>query len=249
MSDTLVIQSHRSPLPYSWLEQCIVSVRRWAESGHHEYRFVGDELFEVLPDDIRQLASSRPVMASDLARLLLLRDGLASGYQTVIWLDADFLIFDPSRFVLPDDSFAVGREVWVDHDHSGKLKAWTKVHNALLMFCRDNSFLDFYIDTAKRFLGHGTSKVPPQFIGPKLLTALHNVAGFPVMEIAGMLSPMVARDILAGGGVALDLFRKKSPVPIAGANLCCSSCDSGELTDTESSELVDCLVSNPGKWF
>ena len=79
------------------------------------------------------------------------------------------------------------------------------------MFRRGDSFLDFYTDTAVRLLSRNTGSVPPQFIGPKLLTALHNIAGLPVMDAAGMLSPAVVRDLVRGEGTALDLFIRHSP--------------------------------------
>ena len=61
-------------------------------------------------------------------------------------------------------------------------------------------------------------RIPAQFIGPKWLTALHNIALCPVMESAAMLSPLVMRDYLAGQGEALRLFQKKSPVTDADMN-------------------------------
>jgi hypothetical protein len=43
-------------------------------------------------------------------------------------------------------------------------------------------------------------RIPAQFIGPKWLTALHNIALGPVIESAAILSPLVMRDYLAGQG-------------------------------------------------
>lgn len=244
MRSTLVIQSHRSPLPYRWIERCLESVRDWCAIRGYEYRFTGDELFDCLPASIAAKPQVQTVIATDLARLLTLQDALNRGYETVVWMDADFLIFDPSRFSLPDQPYAVGREVWVQHDRNGRLKSYKKIHNAFLMFLQGNSFLNFYADTAERLLRLNNGTVPPQFIGPKLLTALHNVARLPVLESAGMLSPMVIRDILAGGGSALDLFVQDSPQPIAAANLCVSSCDRDEVSDREMECLIDVMLSN-----
>lgn len=244
MPNTLVIQSHRSPLPYRWIERCLESVRDWCAIRGYEYRFTGDELFDCLPASIAEKPQVQTVIATDLARLLTLQDALNRGYETVVWMDADFLIFDPSRFSLPDRPYAVGREVWVQHDRHGRLKSYKKIHNAFLMFLQGNSFLDFYADTAERLLRLNNGTVPPQFIGPKLLTALHNVARLPVLESAGMLSPMVIRDILAGEGSALDLFVQDSPQPIAAANLCVSSCDKDEVSDREMECLIDVMLNN-----
>lgn len=243
-SPTLVIQSHRAPLPYAWLEQCMSSVQRWCNEQNYEYRFIGDGLFEVLPDDILDNTKSRRVIATDLARLMVIRNFLSQGYARLVWLDADFLIINTKQFVLPDKAYAVGREVWIQKDQQGKLKSYKKVHNAFLMFCQNNAFLDFYIETASRMLRNSIGNVPPQFIGPKLLTALHNVVDFPVMECAGMLSPLVIKDLLQGGGEALALFEANSPQPITGANLCTSSCEKGALSDEELFNLIEVLCGD-----
>ncbi|MFC1602767.1 hypothetical protein ACFL3U_04305 [Pseudomonadota bacterium] len=242
MSDTLVIQSHRTPLPYTWITRCLKSVNHWAESNHYHYQFMGDELFDLLPEEFVEKRVQQPVMFSDLARLLCLRQALQDGYQRAIWLDTDFLIFNPSAFMVPDEPYAVGREAWVQHDKRGKLRVYKKVHNAFLMFCQDNHFLDFYIESATRLLSQNTGNVPPHFIGPKLLTALHNVVSLPVMESAGMLSPLVIKDLIQGSGIALDQFVEASPQPIAGANLCISSCQLNEVSEDEISKLIDRLV-------
>ena len=208
-----------------------------------DYRFMGDELFDCVPDSLLRKTREQKVVATDLARLLMLQDALHENYQTVIWLDADLLIFDAAAFVIPDLPCAVGREVWVQPDRHGKLKVFRKVHNAFLMFARGNSFLDFYADTAQRLLSLNQGTMPAQYIGPKLLTALHNVAILPVLESAGMFSPMVCKDIIQGGGAALDLFIGHSPQPVAAANLCVSSCERNEVTGREMEQVIDALLS------
>jgi len=241
MPKTLITQSSRAPLPYSWIDRCLASVRDWCEVNQFEYLFLGDELFDGVPADLMEKTKEKRVIATDLARLMVLKDALVKGYETVVWLDADFLVFDPDKFVLPDESYSVGREVWVQFDRKGKLKIYNKVHNAFLMFKQGNSFLDFYTDTAERLLRQNQGSMPPQYIGPKLLSALHNIASFPVLETAGMLSPLVIKDILQGGGEALEMFVNQSSRPITGANLCTSSCVRGEVSIAEMDQLIDVL--------
>lgn len=209
--------------------------------NNYEYQFLGDELFDCLPHGLLDKTGHQKVIASDLARLLVLTDALNRGYETVIWLDADFLIFNPAEFVLPDQPYAVGREVWVQNDRHGKLKVYKKVHNAFLMFRQGNHFLSFYSETAERLLLLNQGTIPPQFIGPKLLTAIHNVAILPVMESAGMLSPAVIKGILGCEGKALELFTNHSPVQVTAANLCSSSCDKNEVSDMEMQQLIEAL--------
>lgn len=246
MPHTLVIQSHRTPLPYAWLTRCLDSVRGWCESNRFAYRFLNDELFDGVQADLLEKVAHQKVIASDLARLKVLQQALREGFETVLWLDADFLVFDPDNFVLPDSPYAVGREVWVQHDKLAKLKVYKKVHNAFLMFRRGNGFLDFYAETAERLLRQNQGGMPPQFIGPKLLTALHNVCQMPVMESAGMLSPLVIKDIVQGEGEALKRFVGQSPQPIAGANLCLSSREREEVSNAGMEQLIGLLTGKPG---
>ncbi len=242
-SSTLVFQSHRNPLPCQWLRPCLNSVRDWAESSDFDYRFVEDDvLFNAVPIALLEKTANQKVIASDLGRLRLLQSGLDEGYQTVIWCDADFLIFKPDHFSLPDSAYALGRELWIQSADTGKLKVYCKVHNAFLMFRQNNCFLDFYADTAERLLWLNQGGMPAQFIGPKLLTALHNIIKCPVMESAGMLSPVVIRDLLNGGGKALDMFRLKSPVEIYGANLSASLFGQAGFSEHDMSRLIKILL-------
>jgi hypothetical protein len=243
MPATLVIQSHRVPLPCGWLQLCLDSVANWARAKGYDYRFLNDQIFDLLEPDLIEKTRAQPVIASDLARLKGLQQGLAEGYTCVIWCDADFLIFKADEFVLPEADFALGREVWVQAGEQGKLRAYVKVHNAFLMFRQGNHFLDFYADTAQRLLHLNQGRMPPQFIGPKLLTALHNIALCPVMETAGMLSPAVMRDLLAGGGKALALFHQKSPVALAGANLSSSLTEREGITTAQMEALIQHLLT------
>ena len=197
-----------------------------------------------MPAPLLDKTARQKVIATDLARLHALQHGLRQGYATVIWCDADFLIFNPVEFVLPESSYALGREVWVQTDTNNRLKAYSKVHNAFLMFRAGNNFLDFYTETAERLLSLNTGQMPPQFIGPKLLTALHNIALCPVMETAGMLSPLVIRDLIEGQGAALELFRRESPVRICAANLSSSLTEKEGISDLDMGLLIEGLMES-----
>jgi hypothetical protein len=244
MFGTLVVQSHRDPLPYRWLQSCLDSVVGWAQANQFAYRFVGDEIFDRVDPLLRAKTRDQIVIASDLARLKSLQQGLIEGYERVVWMDADFLVFRPADFVLPDTDFALGREVWIQPDARARLRAHVKVHNAFLMFRHGNHFLDFYCDTAERLLQLNQGRMAPQFIGPKLLSALHNIAQCPVMESAGMLSPPVLRDLIAGQGDGLNLLLRKSSAALAGANLGSSLTQSAGFSDGEMEFVIDRLLGD-----
>ena len=246
MPKTIVIQSHRVPLPSRWMERCLDSVRAWAGARGFDYRFVDDEIFTPVPGWLLEKTSERRVVASDFARLIALREALGEGYEVAVWCDADFLIFAPRRLDLPSDNYALGREVWIQRDGGGAPRANLKVHNAFMVFRKGNPFLDFYIDAAERMLRAHDGPMVPQLIGPKFLTAIHNMVQCPVVESAAMLSPPVARDLLDGGGACLELFRRRSSVSPAGVNLCASLADSEGMGDEEFSDLIELLLSRPG---
>lgn len=244
MPRTLVIQSQRLPLPQPWLQPCIESVQHWARLQGFAYRFLDDQLFDLVSPALLHKTRRQKVIATDLARLKALQAALAEGYERVLWCDADFLIFNPARFSLLDASYALGREVWVQArvKKPQQLEAKIKVHNAFLLFCRANSFLDFYCETAERLLHLNTGTMPPQFIGPKLLSALHNIAHCPVQDSAGMLSPLTSRAILGGDGEALRLFEEKSPAPVYAANLCTSLHDPQHPQSLGSDEMFKLIA-------
>ncbi len=247
MHRTVVLQSHRNPLPAPWLARCLASVEAWASTSGFDYRLLGDELFDPIPAHLHDRLSAQPVVASDLARLLALRRGLEEGYAAVVWCDADFLVFAPERLTLPAEPYAVGREVWIEDRGAGRTpRARVKVHNAFLLFRRGNAFLDFCIHAVQRLLAAHPGPFPPQFAGPKLLTALHNIVGFPVAERAAMFSPPVIRDLASGGGPCLELFRARSPELPAGANLCASLAGGREMADGEVDEAIARLLNAGG---
>ncbi len=222
-----------------WIERCIESIAGWARHAGFHHRLIGDELFDYLGADFRGLVAVDPVVASDLARLEALRHALGD-YDTVVWCDADFIVFDPTRFVLPDEPFCVGREIWVEEhpQRQGRLRAFKQVHNALLMFRRGNPFLGYYIYCCRRILARYPEPAVAQTLGPKLLSALHNVAALPVMETAAVLPPRVRTDVLNGGGPALSLLRARSAETPAGVNLCRSY----EFRDGVHTGSIQCTI-------
>jgi hypothetical protein len=245
-SALLVVQSHRQPLPAPWYEACVASVRSWARARGYGYRWYGDELFDRLPAELLEKCRDRPVVAADLARLRLLEALLADGFERVVWIDADVLVLRPARFDLPEADALFGREVWIQVDAAGRLRTYRKIHNALLAFTAASPVLPFYRYAAERIVARHRGRMVAQLVGPKLLTLLHNAIGFEVLETAGMLSPAVARDVVAGGGAALTRFRTACAVEPAALNLCGSAVAAGQHSDAFMDRLVATLTARPG---
>lgn len=223
MTETVVIQSHAStsdPL----IGRMTASVQHWAGARGYAYRFRDDGLFDALPPWVLPKVGDRRQMAADIARLIWIDDLLNQGAERVVWLDADVFIYAPDRFELqPQQDFAFGREYWIVPDRKGGLKVHKNVHNAILDFSHaGQTTLRFYRDTALRLLGDATDTVPPQFVGPKLLTAFHNVAQFPLTDVVGMASPLVLRDLARGEGPAWRRLQSLHGPDLAALNLCSS---------------------------
>ncbi len=220
---TLVLQSHDPARLDGWIGLCCNTVKAWAARHDFDYRFIGNEAFDLLPDWYREKTAARPPVAADLARLLLARDALAGGdYQRVVWCDADVLVLSAEAFTLPQGEPACfGQEIWVEADKEGKLRARRNIHNAVCCFEKDGAVLPFLIHTTQRIIDRvDPAFIAPQIVGPKLIGALHSLAGFGVIEQAGALSPVVIDAVQAGGGPALDILKRESPVPPAALNLC-----------------------------
>jgi len=224
----LVLQSH-PPDPPAWMRRCLDSVAAWASARRHARHVEGDSLFDRLPPDLRDGPERRGAVLADLARLLWIREELATGrWHRVAWLDADVLVFAPDRLDLSiKETHAFGREVWVEHGPAAGTAPRIRrhVHNAVCVFGPEDPVLPFLIHVAAGILTRAApGRTPAQLIGPKLLTHLHGVADFPLIESIGMASPAVLRDLADpnGDGPAWRALRTDHTEPLAALNLCAS---------------------------
>jgi len=239
-----VLQSHRTPLPAAWYEPCVESVQAWAGSRGYDYRWIGDELFDPLPENLNARTRDQRAIAADLGRLYALQASLDGGFDIAVWVDADVFVFAPARLELLDTEHAFGREIWVQARGSD-WRVYSKVHNAFMQFRAGDRLLGVYLYLAERILHRHRGALVPQLIGPKLLATLHNLLDFPVIESAGVLSPAVVCDLLAGGGSALALFRERSMCAPAAVNLCGSMVAAGELVDEQFDRVIQRLGEAP----
>lgn len=228
--ETIVLQSQRPDRLQGWQGRCCDSVQAWARRHGLAYRRCGDELFERVAEPLRQRFAAQPVVLSDLARLLWLQEVLDEGYRTAIWCDADVLLFRDFSLAPAPAADRVGRECWVQHT-DGRLRSYRKVHNAWLQVGAGSAFLAFYIDRALALLHRARPPFVPQFLGPKLLTAWHNIVPFEVEERVGMLSPLAMQELLGRpsvAGPALAALRSGHAQPLCALNLS-ASCEGREV--------------------
>ncbi|MEM6707862.1 MAG: hypothetical protein AAF648_03680 [Pseudomonadota bacterium] len=198
-------------------------MRSWAEESGHAYRWLDDELFTPVPVALRLKTRYQSVVTTDLARLLQLERALVEGYSPVFWFDADVLVVAPERFSFTGPGHALGRELWFQATPRGAPKRYWRIHNAFLAFERSDPVLPFYRLAAERVLERfeGQAMVP-QLLGPKLLSALGNLAQLTVQEDAAMLPPLVAESLLSADGCLFERWVEEHIVPPAAINLCAS---------------------------
>lgn len=187
-------------------------------------------------------------MMSDLARLLFMTKVLDEDHdiERVIWLDADVYVFSIGNFLSDEKSdVTVGRQIWIQPNQTGDLKAYRQVHNAFLSVRRNAPHLEFLVWAINRMVNRLDRPVSPQTFGPKLLTALHNIVGFDVSDAVGMASPLVLRDLARGGGPALDRLVTETGPGLTALNLCSSyrnqTIDGVDCTDTLYSKAISQL--------
>lgn len=237
MSTLLVLQSAPAERA-DWLQACLDSVDQWAAAQGYRRELIGDALFDFLPADLAaKCLPNHRLIATDIARLRWCERALADGADAVLWLDADTQMLN-RHWQPPAHNYAVGREVWVQPKGHG-WRSYKKVHNAALLFRRGNAFLPYYRHAAEQIVrAHQGRHMVPHLVGPKLLTALHNIAAHPVMEEAALLSPWVIQDWLTGNGPSLETFQRDSSAAPALLNLCQSSVVNGELSDEQMLQAV-----------
>ena len=215
--DTVVVQSYRTADVPPWIARCLASVRVWAEARGYAYRFIGDEIFDLVPP--AYLARTRhalPIVV-DLARLLLAQRAHAEGYRRAIWLDADVLVFAPDRLAIPDErDFYLCRELWL----SG-FAVSRRVNNCACAFTAGTPFLPFYIAACQQLVRDAVGALDPLIAGTRFLTELDRALPLPQLDGVGLFGPAVVRDLAAGGGPYLEALRRASG-PLHAVNLCAS---------------------------
>jgi len=231
----------------------MASVRAWAGARGYDYRVEDDALFDRLPPWVVAKTEGRGAVRADLARLLWIRAALAEGrWHRVAWLDADVIVVAPDLLTLSTETtHAFGREAWVTPGRGGEgLRVRRHVHNAVCVFGPDDPVLPFLIHVAEGLMRRvAPGRHPPQFLGPKLLSHLHGVADFPLIESVGMASPLVLRDLASttGDGSALARLRAAHGAPLAALNLCASlvghTADGVTITDSLVNTVLDRLAA------
>jgi len=221
---TIVVQSFRSYDVPEWIRRSLATVRSWAERSNFVYQLVGDDLLELTPPWYRLRAAQHLTVVTDLARLLLARVYLQRGFDRVIWIDADVVIFVPDLLKIDSNlSYGFCREVWIDKDFSGSLNVSLKVNNSACMFRNDHlgrKFIDEYISACMTIVD-GLSHVQDHTeVGTKFLTLRNRQCPIPILNGFGLVSPLVMRALVNGDDDLLAQFMGWQGAPLHAVNLC-----------------------------
>lgn len=231
METRAVIQSYRDTDVPDWVQTCMASVAHWAQQAGAEYLFQGDTLLELVPSWYRDKVMPRTPIVADLARLIWIDELLSSGrYDVVTWFDADTLMFDlsnPSLDLMGEADCIFGYEFWLQQDAKGRVRTHRNVHNGFSVFRRGAPALPFLIQVVSRLIDEvDVNFIAPQFVGPKLLTSLHNIVKFNVEPRVGAISPLLAGAVIARETKTLHRYCEVLPTALVGANLCASLSES-----------------------
>lgn len=217
---TLVYQSYRQHDVPAWIQHSLRSVQAWTRKKGYSYRFIDDELFEYAPDWYRQKVKDNVQLVSDLSRLILAKRFLSEGYERVIWIDADLLVFDPENFsVETEEGVHFCREIWTDADLEGNVIHQRKTNNSVCVFHQGNVFLDFYIEACLKLVAERTN-IPHVLVGTTFLTALKKIYPFSEITNVGIISPALVHDLLTENTQFLKKYLEWHAAPIFAANLC-----------------------------
>jgi len=221
---TIVVQSFREHDIPEWISRCLSTVQAWADRSHFVYDFAGDAFLQLAPAWYRAKADPHITVITDLARLLLARQYLQQGFDRVIWIDADVLIFAPSLLHIdPDLSCAFCREVWMHRNYGGLLHASFKINNSACMFrndCYGVQYLEDYISACVSIVARLPCILDHTEVGTKFLTARNRHSPLPVMSGFGTLSPVMLYALLQSDAEVLKSFMDYQTGPLYAVNLC-----------------------------
>jgi len=235
---TLVLQSYRTSDVAAWIRACLGSVQAWAETAGHRYEFVDDRFFDYAPEWVRRRCGKQLLPITDVARMRLIRERLAQGWERVIWVDADVLVFAPESFAIdPTMPYALCHELWLRVNAQGALESEEKVNNAVMVLTREQPMLNFWIFAVEEILrAHAPHEVGPLTASTLFFTDLARIMPLRVLHNVGLLSPPVVRDLARGGGAIAREWARRFGRPTAAANLCASLQDKDSAGATVGAE-------------
>ena len=217
---TLVFQSFRRDAVPKRIHWCIQSVRGWCESNGFMYRFLGDELLDVVPDWVRSKCADSILPVTDLGRILWAKRFLDEGYGRVIWIDADVLVFAPHLFSIPSGAdFFLCRETWVDLKKLDE-QYGHRINNSISVYNSGSTFLRSYISLCFE-IARTKDRIGSLDLGTMLFGGNSSEIDIPLLRNVGCFCGNTLLEIAkAAPGRWIDTYIQAHGAPIYAANLC-----------------------------
>ena len=224
-SDTIVIQTFRDHDIPAWVQRCLDSVKKWSALHGHDYSLSGDEFYDLCGPEYLAHGKKNPQAITNLARLVATRQRLDSGYQKVIWMDADIFVFNPESLVFDfsdrhlTTGYAFGREVWIGRTKNGKIRhTEPRAHNAATFFTKNAVDLDMLI-LLIRHIDAGREIVSNFQVGVNLLRGLQYSLMFPTFSHVALFSPLLIGALTRHQEQILRVYGQVYRYPAYAANL------------------------------
>lgn len=229
--NTVVIQAYPNRRP-AWIEQCITSVREWANLLGYDYFFYQESespefngfhspLGALVPEWFAAKSRKYPYPVFDLARAEA-ASRLHETYHRVIWFDGDVLIFAPERFRVSDVcDAAFTREIWVLWVNEHQVIR-QRVTNSVCCYTRGSPMLQRYKAACLQTAASGEGQFAKSEIGTDLLTDFHHNSPLTLLPNIANCSPHVLHALVSGGTDRLTTFVARTGEPLYAANLCAS---------------------------
>jgi len=248
---TVVFQSYRVTEVAKWIGECMSSVKEWAAYNDFDYRFYDDSFFDFAPDWYRQKVDDSVHLLSDLCRLEMAKRLLHQGYDKAIWVDADVIVFDIEKFSLPlSENIAFCKELWVQPSDKNSIIGVEKVNNAVTLFSKESTFIDYYIGVCHRIVRE-THQLKHADVGTNFLTEYNKENKIDFINQVGLFSPTLNRSILDNNVKVLSGYIKSFGSEIYAANLCATFQDKTffgiTLNADDFSSVVSLLVKTKGQ--
>ncbi|WP_200384608.1 hypothetical protein [Rhodocyclus tenuis] len=182
-----------------------------------------DAFFNYAPLWVHERCGAQIFPITDIARLYYLKDYLAKGYERVVWVDADVLVFDHAVFDIdvPSD-YAFSREVMMGVDNSGRIQLSSpSLNNAVMFFRQGNPMLDFYCFAAEEIVRRtAPDRIERTALGPSFLRGLARSMPIARLNCIGLFTPVLIADLAKGSTRLFNDYCASFRYPMGAANLC-----------------------------
>lgn len=148
---------------------------------------------------------------------------LDQGYQQVVWLDADVLVFAPQQLDTRQvRCHAFSREVMLHRLPGGDIRAAAPgLNNAVMVFGRGCPVLPLYRAAAERRLQQTQSgSITRTLVGPQRLQQLAATLPLARLNHIGLFTPALMQDLAQGSTRWWQACRQAHGYPLAAAKLC-----------------------------